>query len=249
MDGLLTRVRQLPGAPWVLRTGSKGLQRFRSMARSLRENPPSWWQILALGLFVRFLLAPYSMQADLVVDGRATLTMVYGGGPYTYPIIYPPGFSYLLNAEGRALAILYAPSTFLAPNSALLTRHAWLGFIQPSYVPGPGYAIAEKAPLFLFDLLTGILLSVIVKERGGSEATSRLVFALWFLNPLTIVESSLHGAFDTIPTFFLLATLYLLLHDRSLVAGVALALGTALKIFPAVFIPLLLACLVLRYRA
>jgi hypothetical protein len=59
----------------------------------------------------------------------------------------------------------------------------------------------------------------------------------WFYACLFVPVYSIIGFFDSLPLFFMLLTLYLLLKQRELLAGMALGIGFMIKVMPLIFLP------------
>jgi uncharacterized membrane protein len=89
-----------------------------------------------------------------------------------------------------------------------------------------------KLPLIFGDVLVAILLFKLTK--------SRLVTALWFLNPYIIFISAVHGQFDVLPTLFVLLSMFFLLKKQNLASAASLAVAIGYKIFPVFLLPLFL---------
>jgi len=89
-----------------------------------------------------------------------------------------------------------------------------------------------KLPIIFGDVLVTVLLFKLTK--------SRLVTALWFLNPYVIFISAVHGQFDVLPTLFVLLSMFFLLKKQNLASAVSLAVGIGYKIFPVFLLPLFL---------
>lgn len=196
-------------------------------------------RLTLIGFALRILLLPYTGESDLGVFGEASQSMVQGGGPYSYIIVYPPDWEYYLNLVGiGAWGIGGGP--LLTTNTGLLVYHARLGFAQPAYIVVPIYAVLEKLPLILADFLVAGLLFFIVRGATGSADRAIVAFGLWFLNPLVITDSALHGAFDVLPVAFSVAAFYLLDHRRWASAGASLGLATAFKVYPIFLFPIAL---------
>jgi hypothetical protein len=222
------------------------IPRLAAAADRIAKLPDrTWWLwAIGLGLVVRLILAPVSGEGDLEVYAESSVSMLYGQSPYTYLIVYPPGWILLLNVFGHLAAVFVPSDQLLASNPHLQLLNLYLGSTQPTEMFNPVYGLIEKSPLIVFDALTAWLLYRIVLDSGGSTRLARATFAAFFLNPLVIVVSSVHGAYDIMPTFFGLAGLYLLFQRAPLLGGLSLGLGIALKLFPVFLLPLGLAILV-----
>ncbi|MCI4319970.1 MAG: glycosyltransferase 87 family protein [Thermoplasmata archaeon] len=200
-----------------------------------------------MGLSARLLLAPITADPDLESFAEGSLGMLYGSPPYATGLVYPPGWILLLNLVGQGSASLSSASALLPLVPSLTTLGAVAGVTGvPPGLASPLYAVVEKAPLILFDVLTGALLYQLIIERTGERSRAQLAFGLWFLNPLVILESSVHGAFDVLPVFFTLLAVYCLPRGRFVTGGLSLGLAASLKLFPLLLLPLFAASLI-RY--
>lgn len=203
----------------------------------------SVWPFLLAGLAIRFVLAPFTLNEDLVVFSQASLSMLYGGGPYASPSIYPPAWLLYLNIIGHATSLFVPGSDWLTTNSALTALYYRTNQIIPEYTVNVVFVVFLKGSLFLWDIATGVLIYILAVRITGRKELGPRAFALWFLNPLTIVVSAVHGTFDVIPTFFLLLALLFALERQAFFSGLATATGVLFKLYPAVLIPLLLVIL------
>jgi hypothetical protein len=189
---------------------------------------------------------PITGEADTTVFSDMALTMAYGGGPYTYLSVYPPFWPMILNLDVRALGLVFPLREVLRTSPQLLQMSLQFGYVVQPYLPSPQYLFVEKVPIVVFDLLTSFFLYRIILEWTASRELATRAFVLWWLNPLVIAESAIHGAYDTLPAFFLLGSLYLLQRERYLMSGLALGLGTFLKEFPLFITPFILVYVVTR---
>ncbi|MCI4351270.1 MAG: hypothetical protein L3K15_07145 [Thermoplasmata archaeon] len=202
--------------------------------------------VFGVGLFIRFVLAPISADPDLESFAEGSLGMYYGSPPYATGLVYPPAWVLLLNLIGRSTAAIASPGSLIQLLPALTMVGATSGVTGlPVGLASPLYSLVEKTPLFVFDALTGLILYQVVLERTGRLRPAQLVVVGWFLNPLVIVESAVHGAFDVLPVFFMALALYCVPRGQVLTAGAALGLAVSLKGFPLLLLPLFV---VLVYR-
>jgi GPI transamidase subunit PIG-U len=211
---------------WVRRTAASG--RYFAELR--------WW-ILA-GVLIRICLWVYSSEADLSGFASMSVSMVYGGGPYTFGNNYPPAWPLLLNIVGRGLSLGFPPSGFLQPtplNAILVGR---IGILEPPALVAPVFSVAEKALLLPFDLGAGLIIYYLARSFASTVIAPRTAFALWFLNPLVITVSSVHGDYDVIPTFFVLLSFVLLMRGDPLFAGLSAGIAITLELYPIFLIPL-----------
>ncbi len=228
------------GSAWfrALRDAAAGLPgRFGglwALVRFLR------W-ILVIGLLLRLVLIPVSLDPDLVGFAQTSASELYGQGPYAYASIYPPFWSFYLDVVGHIASWFVPGPQWLTTSSQ--TRALWSGTfgLASSSTVDPVYMIVEKLSLLPFDVVSGLLLYLLAFRFTRSPDSARLAFAFWFLNPLVILVSAVHGTLDVIPTACVLAAFLLLFERRFTVCGMAIATGTLFKIYPILFAPLLLA--------
>ena len=212
----------------------------RSVGKDLRSTfGPIWFPVMA-GLLVRYGVAVYSSATTLQVFAQISLGIAYGNGPYASLNIYPPGWAFLLGSIGHVVALGLPPGQFAQSNPLAASLVVNRGLIEPTALVSPIYALAEKSVLFLFDLGNGILLYLIAKNYFKPKISAKSVFYLWFLNPLVITVSALDGDYDTLPVFFVLLTILLVLEGQYLFSGLSLGISIGLKLFPIFLFPLVL---------
>jgi len=207
------------------------------------------WPALVIGVAARLILAPISLNTDLIVFAQTSASMLYGQGPYSHPTVYPPFWVFYLNAVGRATALIVPGPQWFSSTTQLQTVYLTSFNVTPEYALSTAYVVIEKSSLMLFDLATAFLLYHIAVRTTGKTAAGVGVFALWFLNPYVIILSSVHGTYDVVPTFCVVAAIVLALEGRPLVSGVALASGALVGVFPIFFAPLLFAMIWKALRA
>ena len=192
-----------------------------------------------VGFIIRFLLSIYSSDPDMVAFASSSVSMLYGNGPYTFLIVYPPGWIYFLNIIGHITQFFVPSNSILVSNEAVVKIFLNINF-DSSWLAVPAYSIVEKSTLWMFDFLTAVLLYIITSRITGSQKNAMLAFGIWFLNPLVIVESSIHGAFDIIPIFFTLLALFFIDSKKDFFAGLSLGIGFMVKLFPIYFLLLII---------
>lgn len=205
------------------------------------------WVVL-FGILVRICLWVYTSQADLSGFASQSVTMAYGGGPYTYGNNYPPAWDLLLSLIGRTAGLAVPPSGFLetAPLNAVLMRQ--IGQLEPLAIVTPVYSVVEKSFLLPFDLGTGLIIYYLVRTTARGRMRPRTAFALWFLNPLVVTISSMQGNYDVISAFFVLLALVLVLKSDPLFAGVAVGIAATLELYSLFLVPIFLAFLLRNQR-
>jgi hypothetical protein len=93
----------------------------------------------------------------------------------------------------------------------------------------------------LFDVATLAVVYYATLMLSGSGRAARLAALLWSLNPYTFFAVELLGVPDIAATFLALSSCVLLVRRRPILSGIALASGIALKLFPILILPALVA--------
>lgn len=100
--------------------------------------------------------------------------------------------------------------------------------------------LLHRLPLFLAD---GIILVVLVRWL---KTSTKKILRLYWLSPVLIYISYIHGQLDVIPIAFLFVSLYLLFKDQYKVAFLVLGLALATKTHIAITVPFFLIYLLYR---
>ncbi|MEM3676699.1 MAG: glycosyltransferase family 87 protein [Candidatus Bathyarchaeia archaeon] len=146
-------------------------------------------------------------------------------GPYTFPV-------YILNIPYRLWLLL--PVEHLNPEEML--NH---GVFRPS-ISAYTYVFAMKLPMIIFDLLTAILIYKTLIHLTGSEKNSLTGYYIWLFNPYLLIAVEMSGEVDVIPACLVMLSFLLLCRRRVVLSGLALASATLTRIYPLIFIPLML---------
>jgi hypothetical protein len=96
-------------------------------------------------------------------------------------------------------------------------------------------------------LLAGLLIYKMVQDQYDEKWAKR-AFVLWFLNPLVILTGSMMGQFDVLPALMTLVALFFALRQRYLFTGLALGIGTLLKVYPVFLFIFFFSVIVLMNR-
>ena len=189
---------------------------------------------LIIGLVIRLVLAPVAAwNYDDAVWFHTALSGYYGVPLYQRPgFSYPPVWGYLLQIFGTVVHFMgFGPSFFGQIDDGFASAVSVTSDFT-DVVTAPGFNLLFKCALFAFDLLTAVVIYRFVNQLTGNPKQARLAFMAWFLNPFVIYESAVHGAFDVIVGFAVLATLVLILIGREYWAGAAWAIGILTKLSP-----------------
>ncbi len=92
-------------------------------------------------------------------------------------------------------------------------------------------AFMMKLPIFLFDILTLIVLLRLVRRVTNSDRRSVAAGLTWFANPYNFYLLYFFGAMDIIPVAVFLLALNFALEDRWFRSGVSTVVSAALRLF------------------
>jgi len=185
-----------------------------------RRLPPQVRIGLVLGLAIRLALAPFfGHHWDSYVWGEVARELWAGENPYQAALTrtwswgfycYPPPW------------MLWCAAAYPA---ARLSYHAFL--------------LVLKTPLVIADTLLALLLLRFISDRWG-EARGSYAFLAYFLNPLSIYVTAVHGMFDSLAVLLGFAGLLALIDNRQRRGALLLGAGAAVKLYTAYLLPLLL---------
>ena len=155
---------------------------------------------------------------------------------WAYPPIYPvySALSYLVY-QAFTGAHLPSVSSLTWPGWFTATYNVYLAFV-PSNLPV--LVALLKLPMVASAFLTGWLLT----KMTGRGSTS----VLWIANPLVILVAAVWGQLDPIATLMAVASLYYFQKGRTYHAYLFASFGAAVKVWPAIMIPIMLVISVRR---
>lgn len=210
---------------------------------------------LLLGLAIRLGLAPWTEQRWDMYIWRLTGAYVYvyhvnPFWPWTgAPSINPPIVNFSYPPVWLLVILILYPfwllnSGYAFPQnlSSLWQEGVVTGNVFESYrsfLPAslPLLDFTLKLPMIACDMVTAIVLyRVLAAHKKGHQA----VTWLWLFNPQVILISAVWGQFDSIPTALSLLSVLFSLKGRAKLSGFFLALGAQAKVFPLLYLPLIL---------
>ena len=206
--------------------------------------------IIIVGIAIRLVLAPlFTVGYDS--DFWATIIRNLNSGEGLYGLegyYYTPVWGYILSfismLEGMFLNIdimgLRPVETF-----PLETYSNWF---LTSTVTTVSFNFMIKVAYLISDLLVGYIIYWLVKDKTGDVRKATIGFALWFLCPLVFSVASVSGMFDTFSVLFILLCVVMVRKDKLFLAGVLFAFAVLTKFFPAYFIFILLAYVIMKHR-
>ncbi|NLX46883.1 MAG: DUF2029 domain-containing protein [Euryarchaeota archaeon] len=194
---------------------------------------PRVFHFLLIGLLVRMLLAPWtSYPYDAYPFYGAVVGSLAGTGPYGNVLFtYPPLFSAISYPSFWTIAQFMDPASFGTFVPSMIDISRATGMTVP-FITSPVFNTVLKLPLLIGDALVGLTIYRSVNGRLGG-ASAEKAFLVWFLNPLVIFVSSVHGQFDVLAAYCALVGVLSFGDRRFLMSGAVLGLGVLLKLFPA----------------
>ena len=187
-----------------------------------------------IGLLIRIGLAPYTSDTnDVATWFHTSLSGFYGLHLYDRPgFAYPPLWGYVLEFIGRSARLLGQAASLIGGRDQDLLPASRVAGDFSSIVTSPAFNLVFKTVLFGVDLATGVLIYAFVAAVTADRKRATVALALWFLNPLVIYQSAVHGAADTLVGFAVVSTVVLVFLGRPFLAGAAWTIGILTKLSP-----------------
>ncbi|WP_148305847.1 DUF2029 domain-containing protein [Candidatus Methanoplasma termitum] len=105
-----------------------------------------------------------------------------------------------------------------------------------------------KIPFVISDIIVGYLIYWLIKDKTQDTKKATIGFTLWFLCPLIIIATSVSGMFDTFSILFALLCVVMVRKDKLFLAGILFSFAVLTKFFPAYFIFIILAYILVAHR-
>jgi len=204
-----------------------------------------WKRFVIPAAAVYLVLAPWTGQRyDIYFLLSSGIRILQHVNPFSPGI--PPAYPSPLKWAYPPLYALYSAFSFLVyqgltgsplPSVEALTYPGWLTATYSvflAYVPPtlPVLVFLLKLPMIASAVLTGLLL----KRMTGSESSA----ILWLANPLVILVAAVWGQLDPMATLFAIASVYFFQRGKEYHAYLFASLGAAVKVWPALLIPIFL---------
>lgn len=199
--------------------------------------------IILIGLIIRAVLIPlFTYNYDIAFWATTIQHLQSGNGLYGLQgYYYTPVWGYILSFLGLIGNFVFGISSYgVVADDLLLSLGADWEFYGAMTVT-PEFSILVKSFLTIFDLIGAYLIYTIVKRFGHSDRKATIAFGLWFLCPIVIYTSAVHGTFDNISVTFMLLSLILAIDRKYLFAGASFSVAALTKFFPAYLAFMLLA--------
>ncbi len=179
----------------------------------------SIWHLLAIGLIIRFVLAPFTVSDD-VKTWIWVCVVAYEVGANPFYFFY--GYGSLWTITLLAIYPLYLVLPSFWQHEAML------------------FTIL-KTPMVFCDLAIGFVIYQMIYDSTNSEKKAILGASIWVLNPLAIFFGEVFGMFDSIPVLFTLLSAYALTRRRYCLGAALLAVAAGYKLYPVFLLPVYLA--------
>lgn len=199
--------------------------------------------ILVIGIVIRLVLAATTYHSDIApfdfagkIIARGNIANFYdylwnlpANHPYLkiYPrdlFNYPPLVYFFLGGISQLTTWMVNPAVHV---NFILNFPATLGSSQLNLL-----LLLLKLPYLAFDIATAYLLMGFFTD----QKKKRWAFGLWIFNPVNLYATYMIGQFDIIPTFLVVAALYLAAKNKIIPGAILLGIGAGFKIFPLLFI-------------
>ena len=182
----------------------------------------------AIGLAIRFILAPFTTSTYDVSSWAGVINGInMGQGLYdTGYYWYAPTWGYILAALTPLMdALDINIQGVVAPD---ITSDAI--YNATARITVPEFNLIYKIPLILSDIIVGLAIYSIVKHLKKDERLAIAAFCLWFLNPLTIWNSSIQGMFETLSILGMVLSIACLLKGHNFLAGAGIVFAGITKL-------------------
>ena len=177
--------------------------------------------MIVLGLGIRFILMPLlTFTTDMTYWIRISNIADSGFGLYEVEGYYYPPVWGCVMAVTTALCSLLGINTYGTVIPELL-QFQNADFSVSPIITSLGYNMMVKLPLVIVDVAVAYCLYRLVMDITDDQKKAVLASALWFLCPLVIEESSIHGMFDNMSALLILLTFMMVRKSQYFWAGAA----------------------------
>lgn len=181
---------------------------------------------LVIGIVVRafigiFFTFPTDINYWIVVSDNLTANESLYELPGYY---YSPAWGYFMSVFTAIINFLGIPFGEYDPSIFTGAIRDWT-----SVVPSMSYAISMKTMMTVFDILVGYVIYKIGVSTTLNERKSAVMFAVWFLCPLTFIMSCDRLMFENVEILFFLLAFYMMLQRRPVEAGLMMGVSLMLK--------------------
>jgi Gpi18-like mannosyltransferase len=188
------------------------------MRLSLNDNRV-WYAVLAFSVSLRLVVAPFTGHPyDLGIWMMSGRYVAAGTSPYVaHPHIgYPPLWALWCG-------VAYSISNYVSAGNQFL------------------YISVIKIPIIASDFVLAIMILMVVSRSAAlsNKDNARILVTSFLLNPYVLMVGVIWGMMDNLVAVLLIASI-MLITSRPSLSGAAASLAVALKLYPILFLPLLL---------
>ncbi len=179
------------------------------------NNQKIWHALLVLSVSIRVVVAPFTGHPyDLGIWMTSGRYVAQGTSPYlAHPHIgYPPLWALWCG-------VAYLVSNSFSPGNQLL------------------YISVIKIPIIAADFVLAIM--ILMTTSKSSKNNGRFLVTSFLLNPYVLMVGVVWGMMDNLVAVLLIASI-MLLTTKPTLSGASASLAVALKLYPILFLPLLL---------
>lgn len=186
--------------------------------------------ILLFGIFLRFLISPFTLNWDLLAYTHVTAKLSSGGlqAVYSDPLsAYPPITYWFINTYTNLL-------------KPLLTGQfdTWLRLNDLSAVAFPGifrFLFLLKLPIIILEIAAAIIFARIFPEGKRNK-----ILFFWMINPVILYIVPAFSNVDIFPLFFIMLSFYFYFRkNMQITPAFLLGIAASFKLFPLFFLPFL----------
>lgn len=176
---------------------------------------------------ILIMITPFGEDFANWVQGARQLFMLFGEGKLPSPDAY------------QGLMAVLVPFYWLW--TVLPVAHPTLSEMVGHYSsPELALVLVMKTPELVFDLVIGVLLFQLVRERTGQGRKGEVAFLVWCLNPYNVYWIYHYGGFDVVPTALLLLGVIYGNGGKWIRFGLCASIAAILRLFPFVLFPFFL---------
>jgi len=195
--------------------------------------------IFLTGLFLRLLLMPFALQADLIsANYRAHLISEYGlmGIKSNQPLINYVYATNLLTAKlfYSDIKSFFAESHGVSTTSTTSSVGDWLSFVNNKQVNS--FVFFLKIPHLLADIALFFLLG----KLFAKHQKKLLILSLWWFNPVNLYSFYVFARYDSLTILTLLLATVLISKNKITSGLLALLAAIQLRFQPILYLPLFL---------
>ncbi len=196
-------------------------------------------KILLLAVLLRILVMPFLFHPDIKVYNFQS-SYLQKGVFNIYKFLHDERLNLPLKEE-----FVYFPLTYFLTGGYQWIVSPILGsdfynWIQNKPAQEGGYPVFRylfilKLPILFFDILIAFLLTKFI-----DGVRKKQIFALWLLNPISIIILYVFSNVDIYPVASVILSLLLIKNKKVIPAAILLGIGASFKVFPLILLPFMI---------